>query len=72
MKSLCCNLVPRSEGDPGSEVACVVGKLHITSATAVNKTFPPVVLFGNCSYGKEKINLVRDKPGREFVQVRFR
>ena len=28
--------------DPGNEVAYVGGKLHTTSATAGNKTYPPV------------------------------
>ena len=66
VKSLSCR------EDPGNEVACVGGKLHTTSATAVNKTHPPLAYIWKLLLRQRKNKPCARQAEREFVHVIFR
>ena len=66
VKSLSCR------EDPGNEVACVGGKLHTTSATAVNKTYPPLAYIWKLLLRQRKNKPCARQAEREFVHVIFR
>ena len=64
--------VPECREDPGNEVACVGGKLHTTSATAVNKTYPPLAYIWKLLLRQRKNKPCARQAEREFVHVVFR
>ena len=53
----------------GKEVACVGGKLHAISATAVNKTYPPVAYIWKLLLRQRKNRPCARQAEREFVHV---